>query len=107
MTEDNQECFVNGRPLSLAHPDAPKADRVLPTACRDAFLYEFRNWVIQEQMRRIRRYGDDEALYNHNIGYMLCLSNMIEFLLDMESAIVCSRLPKEDQSDGLGACAVP
>jgi Uri superfamily endonuclease len=58
--------------------------------CRDLFLCQIRTWIVQEQLRRIKHYGQDTELYNHHIGYMLCLSNLVDVLVEIEKSIECN-----------------
>jgi hypothetical protein len=79
---------------SLTHPEAPKVTRKLPSFCRDSLITLIREWVTTEQIKRANRHNNDEA-YDINIGYLLCLSNLMELLIEIENNIKCSyEIPK-------------
>lgn len=82
------------------HPGAPiSPPRPLPANCRDAVLVLIREWVLREQMSRVRRYGSDERLYTHQLGYLLALSNLMELLSEVEGKICC-KAPESPELSG-------
>lgn len=75
---------------SLTHPDAPIFIKKIPPNCRDGFVHKMKQWVLKEQIERVRHYHENESLYNHQIGYLLCLSNLMDFLCDVQHTVDCS-----------------